>query len=73
MTVLRSLALVLLALAACAESAPPPLARGELRIEPSSAVERIETSDPGRGILERRGLSLEQHIAVAWQVPYRDL
>jgi uncharacterized protein (TIGR03435 family) len=73
LSVLRAHALVLLVLAACAEDVPPPLEPGEFRLEPSSAVERTERRDPGRGTLERRGLSLQEHVAEAWQVPYRDL
>ena len=70
-------ALLLMAVAVgCAEESVAPvglLGPGDFRIVASTAPERSERRDPETGTLERRGLSFEEHIAVAWGADPRDL
>jgi len=63
------MALLLLAGAVCAADGSPPLAPGGFRIAQSEATEPVERRDPERGIVERTGLTLSEHVALAWGVP----
>lgn len=74
----RALAVVggLMSCLACGEAAPPPsqpVAPGGFRLEASRSGVPAERHELHGGGIERLGLSLPEHLAVAWGVAPRDL